>query len=467
MGAVGVGPTEVAVSPLDPAVLRALVPDSAFASLFAARERLLYLASGRTIWNVNSTARGGGVAEMLRSLVAYARGGGLDCRWLVIGCDDEHLRLTKRMYHLMLGREGDGGEMGDRQRSAYEMALAINMREIAELVHPGDVVILHDYQTAGLAPALRRQGAVVVWRCHIGMDAPNELSQQVRLFLLPYLAMADAFVFSRDAYTWPELEAARTWVIPPSIDPFSLKNRTLDRATINTLLSRLGLFEDASEPSGSYVTRLVQESLVPKGVPLVTQVARWDHLKDPVGTIRGFARHGADGSDSHLLVVGPDVAGVEDDPEAPAVFRLAVDEWRRLSVAIRARIHLACLSLTDLGQNALVVNALQRRSDIIAHKSLAEGFGLAVTEAMWKGRPVVAGRVGGIPDQIEDGMSGLLVEPDDAAAFGAAVRRLFADPNLRAKVGRAAKRRVRERFLTPRHLAQYADLLTTLLGGTT
>jgi trehalose synthase len=195
----------------------------------------------------------------------------------------------------------------------------------------------------------------------------------------------------------------------------------------------------------------------------VVQVSRWDRLKDPVGVIRGFAEHVAPQSGEHLIVAGPAVEAVSDDPEGAAVLAEARAQWERLSEDIRSRIHLACLPMEDTEENGAIVNALQRRASVVVQKSLAEGFGLTVAEAMWKARPVVASRIGGIQDQIVDGVTGVLVDPADLRRFGEAVVELLGDPARAALMGERARRRVRDEYLGPRLLRQFLRLIERLL----
>ena len=205
---------------------------------------------------------------------------------------------------------------------------------------------------------------------------------------------------------------------------------------------------------------------VPAEARLVVQVSRWDRLKDMAGVQRGFT----DAMDSlpddvHLVLVGPEVAGVSDDPEGSAVLEECRDGWRQLSPAERRRVHLVCLPMDDVDENALLVNALQRRATIVVQKSLVEGFGLTVTEAMWKGRPVVASAVGGIVDQITDMVDGVLLrDPTDVRALGDALTMLFGDAELCVALGDAGRQTVYERFLGDRHLEAYVDLLRGLVG---
>src|SRR5207249_1876295 len=191
--------------------------------------------------------------------------------------------------------------------------------------------------------------------------------------------------------------------------------------------------------------------------PFVLQVSRWDPLKDHEGVLCAFVELcRTDGTNSHLVLAGPDSDGVDDDPEGEATLEHVRDLWAAQSPAIRERVHLASLSMDDAEQNALVVNALQSRAEVVVQKSLAEGFGLTVAEAMWKERPVVASRVGGIQDQIVHGESGYLIDdPRDLAEFGAAVTAFLNEPATAAKIGARARRRARDKFLGPDHLIHY------------
>jgi trehalose synthase len=434
---------------------------------------------GRVWWNVNSTARGGGVAEMLPPLLAYARSAGIDARWLVISGTPQFFRVTKRLHHALHGSPGDATPLDAAARATYEDTLHANAQELLALVRPSDVVLLHDPQTAGLAPALARHGALVLWRCHVGADESNAETEQGWAFLAPYLTDVAATVFSRADYVPDGVDFGRVEVIPPSIDPFSAKNQDMDETVIHAILVRTGIIEG---PASDAVPSFVREDGSPGRVdrqadvvrhgpapawqtPLVVQVSRWDPLKDPVGVLRGFAEF-VDGevpSNAALVLAGPDVAAVSDDPEGAATFAEVVAAWRALPEGRRARIHLVSLPMADLEENAAIVNALQRHAAVVVQKSLREGFGLTVTEAMWKGRPVVASQIGGIQDQIVDGEHGLLLpNPTDLQAFGALLRRLLTDPPFAERLGKNARERVRERYLGVRHLIQYAELLLTL-----
>jgi len=431
------------------------------------------LRSGR-VWNVSSTARGGGVAEMLHVLLPYCRGGGTDARWTVAGGDPAFFEITKRLCVGLYGSPGDGGPLGAREHSHYRAVSAANAAGLAGRVGPGDVVVLHDPQVAGLAPHLRGRVARVVWRCHVGSDTLGEHARRAWAFLRPYLERVDAFVFSRREHVpgWigPATPVA---VIQPSLDPFAAKNAGLDPSLARAVLAVAGIVQgaggpvDVPLPGGRATVRrralVIGEGRLPaEGDPLVAQVSRWDRLKDMLGVLLAFDEQ-VDGP-ARLVLAGPDVAGVADDPEAAAVLEACRRAWQELPPARRARVQLACLPMDDPVENAVMVNALQRSAAVVVQKSVAEGFGLTVTEAMWKARPVVASAVGGIRDQIVDGVHGLLVErPEDLAGCGRAIRSLLADPAGAAALGRRAQERVADRFLGDRHLRNWAGLLTGLL----
>ncbi|SOC50521.1 trehalose synthase [Blastococcus aggregatus] len=435
------------------------------------------LFAGRALWNVNSTARGGGVAEMVQSLLAYARGQGVDARWEVISGRPEFFTVTKRLHNFLHGAAGDGLALDDAAREVYEATTRANAEEFAGRVSPDDVVLLHDPQTAGMIPVLKALGVPVVWRCHVGIDRPGPVATQAWNFLRGYVRQADAYVFSRPQYVWADLDPARTVLIPPSIDAFSAKNQTLTDDTVEAVLAVGGLQQDGRHLAEAGFTRIdgspgrvERRAEIDEGRPLtrtdpvVLQVSRWDRLKDPLGVISGFVQHVVPHTDAHLVYAGPSVEAVADDPEGQQVLDEARDLFARLPAAAQERVHLVSLPMADLEENAAMVNALQRRADVIVQKSIAEGFGLTVAEAMWKSRPVVASRIGGIQDQIEHPHSGLLVDdPADLAAYGSAVSGLVGDGARAAGIGRAGRLRVTANYLGTRSLVQYTELFGQLL----
>jgi trehalose synthase len=439
----------------------------------AARDML----SGRAVVNVNSTPTGGGVAEMLRTLLAYARGVGVDTRWFVINGDPEFFAITKRIHNHLYGALGDGGALGYAEHEYYEEVLRRNAAELLTVVRPGDIVLLHDPQVAGLAADFARAGATVVWRCHVGSDTANEHVDEAWAFLRPYLDDVDAYVFSRAEFAPPWAGGEHVFVIPPSIDPFATKNQAMEPDEVDAVLRYVGLLAgDGPPPSTTFIRadgspgRIDRHADVlqtgpppPPDAPLVVQVSRWDRMKDMAGVMTAFAEHVDAGGTAHLLLAGPVVTGVADDPEGGTVLEECTKVWRGLNHAERTRVHLACVPMRDPDEHAVIVNAIQRHAAVVTQKSLAEGFGLTVAEAMWKNKPIVASAVGGIVDQITSGENGLLVDdPHDLAGFGQAVRRLLDDRTYAAKLGANARERAVTEFLGDRHLEQWAQLFAQL-----
>jgi trehalose synthase len=473
-------PREVRAPPFSPGRFKELLDAEAWREFEDTLQRARRLLAGRVVWNVNSTAQGGGVAEMLRSFVSYARGADLDVRWVAIEGTPEFFAITKRLHNLLHGEPGDGRELGAHEREVYDAVTAANAEQLAVTVRPEDIVILHDPQTAGMVKRLSENGAVVVWRSHVGAEEPNDLVRKAWDFLAPCVKRADACVFSRHAYVPHWAVTRRTMVIQPSIDAFSPKNQDLDRDTVLAILGHVGLI-GAGVPGGVTPTftrydgtrgrvdrraEVISTGPTPAAsAPLVTQVSRWDRLKDPMGVMLGFAQHALDGTDAHLVLAGPDVSGVTDDPEGAEVLGEVEAAWRGLQDVQRSRVHLSCLPMADIDENAAIVNALQRHSTVVVQKSIQEGFGLTVAEAMWKSRPVVASAVGGIKDQIIDGETGVLLEdPDDLRRFGEVVRELLDDAAQRDRLGQNAREHVRRNFLANRHARQYVELLEAVLA---
>jgi trehalose synthase len=289
--------------------------------------------------------------------------------------------------------------------------------------------------------------------------------------------LADAYVFSRSEYVWDGLDRDRAWLMPPAIDPFSPKNQGLEDATVRGILQTIGLLSGSSAgPPPRFVrgdgtpgrverrAEVLQDEPLSDDAVLVAQVSRWDRLKDPRGLLECFERH-LDHPRVHLVMAGPSTSAVADDPEGAAVYGDVAESWRRMPPERRRRAHLVSLPMFDLDENGAMVNAVQRRADVLVQKSLAEGFGLTVTEGMWKEKAVVGSRVGGIQDQLVDGESGLLIDdPCDLDGFGRAIRSLVDDPDRAAALGRAARQRVMERFLGIGRLMEYVELVSGLVS---
>jgi len=468
---------EVEISSMDPGRFRTVLRPDQLEEFDRGLDEARELLAGRAVWNVNSTAHGGGVVELLRPLLAYARGASVDARWVVIDGSPEFFTITKRLHNMLHGAPGDGRPLDADARRVYEQVLAENVRQLSGRIQEGDVAIVHDPQPAAMIEPLKRAGAAVIWRCHVGLDRPNQLAREAWAFLLPYVTPADAYVFSRRMFAWEVLDRSRVVVIHPSIDVFAPKNEDLDPDTARAVLRASAILAGSSPPTPAVFWRqdgtpgrverqakVVEDAPLGPDDPVVLQVSRWDALKDPVGVINGFAEHVPLETGAHLLYAGPDVESVADDPEGARVFREAIDARDRLPEGARSRIHLAALPMEDDEENAIMVNALQRHARVVVQKSIAEGFGLTVAEAMWKGRPVVASRVGGIQEQIVDGETGVLLDdPRDLRVFGDAVAALLIDRPRAEQIGERARERVRERFTSARSLLDYLALIRTTL----
>ena len=361
------------------------------------------------------------------------------------------------------------------QRVTYEDVLRENASHLTALVAAGDIVLLHDPQTAGLVAHLQALGATVVWRCHIGTDESNSEVEYGWRFLEPYLQDVSATVFTRRQYVPACCDSGRAVIIPPSIEPFSAKNQEMDADTVRSILAHTGLLElpgtlrpvfsrkDGSPGGVDRRADIVRVGSAPTwDTPLIAQISRWDPLKDHLGVMEGFVRllERPGSSRAHLVLAGPTVSGVADDPEVGATLDEIIKRWHGLPHGYRRKVHVACLPMDDSDENAAIVNALQRHATIVVQKSLGEGFGLTVTEAMWKARPLVASAVGGIKDQIVSGVHGRLIsDPRNLDEFADALELLLAKEDYAKTLGKNAQARVREEYLPTRHLMQYAELL--------
>ena len=468
---------DVNIVPRDPLTLASVVGDDRAGALAtdAAADAVAALA-GRSVLNVNSTATGGGVAEMLRVLLAYVRGVGIDARWLVVEAGAPFFAVTKRIHNHLYGGVGDGGALGPDAHEIYEAALRAEADELATHLRPGDVVILHDPQTAGLARYVRDCGARVVWRCHVGVDETDENTDKAWNFLRPYLeGNVDHYVFTHREFApdWIDQEAVSA--IWPSIDPFAPKNQELSDEKVEAILTQVGLV--AGRAGDTTYTRsdgtvgrvesycdIFRNGPAP-GVdtPLVVQVSRWDVMKDMEGVMHGFAQYVDSGRDAHLVLAGPAVTAVADDPEGGQVLQQCWEAWRGLPHVVRHRVQLTCVPMHDIDENAVIVNALQRHARVLVQKSIAEGFGLTVAEGMLKGRPVVASAVGGLVDQVVDGETGYLVrDPLDLAAFGGHVAALLDDPARAHEMGEAGRQRAIDTHLGDTQLQKWLGVLQRL-----
>ncbi len=458
---------EVATRTLPLSRLEPVIGQERYERLISAGDRLKNRLGQRTVWNINSTAVGGGVAEMLQVIVGYVAGFGIPVRWLTIGGDPVFFGITKRLHNQIHGAAEGTALVSSADARHYEQVLAANAEELLTWVRPG--------------------GLKVIWRCHIGIDQQNDVSRAAWEFLRPYLSAAHAYVFTRRQFAPIWVPRARLWVIPPSIDPFSPKNAELDPEDVQTILTTVGIYADGGSADGGSAdggsTRhgkflrsdgtcgevrraglVTGDGRPGQDDPVVVQVSRWDRLKDMAGVMRGFADYVLPDKDAYLMLVGPSVSGVTDDPEGAVVFAECLAEWHLLAPHARDRVLLVTLPLNDVEENAAMVNAIQRRATIIVQKSLAEGFGLTVAEGMWKGRPVIGSAIGGIVDQIADGTGILLPDPKDLAAFGSSVRWLLEHREEAERMGAAGKAYTREHFIGDMHLIRFADVIEAVLA---
>lgn len=434
----------------------------------------------RAVWHISSTAVGGGIAELLRTAVDYHAVSGIRCGWLVPEGNSDFFHLTKQLHHHLHGSAGPGLSLSPEAHDLYTQVTTAQARATLHHLSPGDLVVLHDPQTLGMAPILVRAGMRVAWRSHIGTTTCSPLVQAAWDFLAPFLAWPLRCVFSSPSYVPAQVGHTQARVIYPTIDPDSPKCRSMPETEVHDLLSGLGLQclrperSRAAEPAvDDYLrhrTRVLHDEPLPPQASVVLQLARWDPLKDMLGVLEGFVHHIAPVNSAHLILAGPDPDDIPDDPENAAVFAEIHHRYSALPVSVRRRIHLVVLGLAnttqDLQANAVLVNALQRRASVICQKSLHEGFGLAVTEAMWKHRPVVASAVGGICEQLTPDVHGLLLEdPTDLAAFGNAVTTVLTNEAVRQRMTQAAYARCTEMFLQRREMTDYAQLYAEMLSA--
>jgi trehalose synthase len=387
-------------------------------------DRLLKAAEpfkGARVVHLSSTSFGGGVAELLASQIAVLHDLGIDADWQLIEGSEEFFAVTKLTHNAL---QGAGIPWTHTMESTYLERIAVNAARFDE---SADFIFVHDPQPAALLSALEEQGRRYgkwIWRCHIDLTHAMET---VWAFFASHVNRYDGAVFTMEDFVKPGLQA-RSWVIAPSIDPLSPKNTWLEPAAVREILDGYGI--DAARP-------------------IVSQVSRFDPWKDPLGVIDAYRMVKEEVPDLQLVLVG---AMAHDDPEG----------WHYLEQTQERRggdpdVHV----LTNLqGVGDIAVNAFQRASAVVVQKSLREGFGLTVSEAMWKERPVIAGNAGGLRLQVEDERTGFLVGSVEQCAER--LRALLHHPEQREQMGAAGKARVRERFLTMREVTDYLELLAQL-----
>jgi trehalose synthase len=389
---------------------KAVVPPGTVEFLMGLAEKV----QGKRILEINSTKEGGGVAEILRNLVPLFQEIGLDCRWEVITGNEDFFNVTKSFHNALQGWEQN---ITPRMLQNY---LEINRENAARLSPEADYVIIHDPQPAALI-ASRPSGGKWIWRCHIDISHPQA---KVWNFLRQFVVQYDTAIFSLPRFA-RKLPISQ-FLIYPSIDPLSDKNRELSTDEQDRILGKLN---------------------IPLDKPILLQVSRFDRFKDPLGVIQAY-RLAKKHHDVRLILAG---GSASDDPEGEAVLA---------EVREAARNDPDILILLLPPDAHLEINALQRAATIVLQKSLREGFGLTVAEAMWKGKPVIGGFAGGITVQLVYGITGFTVNSVEGAALR--IHSLLDNPELTVQVGRAAREYVRQNFLITRNLGDYLALMNYL-----
>jgi trehalose synthase len=397
---------------------RGVAPDHLLDNLRRAAERL----RGARVLHVNATPYGGGVSELLRSEVPLLNDLGLIADWRIISGDEAFFQVTKAVHN---GLQGAKAELTDVQKATY---LSNSRSNAAAFTEEYDFVFVHDPQPAALLPLRGKGSARWVWRCHIDTSNPNH---QIWAFLRPFLADYDAAIFTMPQFVPPDLPVRLVEIVPPAIDPLSPKNISLKDATARQVLEWIGI-------------RLRH--------PVVTQVSRFDPWKDPEGVIAAYRLARREVPELQLALVG---SLALDDPEGWQMYRRIVAETKD------DRLIHVFTNLTGVGN--IEVNAFQSLSSVVVQKSLREGFGLVVSESLWKGTPVVAGRAGGIPLQMADGVGGVLVDSVEECAR--AMVALLGDRERARALGKSGRERVREHFVIPRLVLNHLDLMQQLAAG--
>lgn len=459
----------------------------------ALRERaapVVEALEGRTVWMVSSTAQGGGVAEMLPTMVTLLNELGVRTKWFVMATDHQpFFHLTKGIHNLIHGA-GDPSVVEGEARQVYEAVNAENAVTLGRLMSPGDVLVAHDPQPMALAAKLREQlDLVTIWRCHIGLDESNESTRAAWAFLEPYAADYRQSVFSADEYI-PDYFRDRARLIYPALDPLSQKNRELHLHSVVGIMANAALAVPPGPvvlPPFPHIAQRLQAdglwapAVLPADIgllirPIVTQISRWDRLKGWLPLMHGFVdlkeRFFTGRADRpamerrrldqvRLVMAGPDPASIQDDPEGLEVIEELREAYVALDDEMKHDIALIALPMHEPDENALMVNALQRSSTIIVQNSLREGFGLTVTEAMWKRIPVLSNsRAVGPRQQIRHGRDGWLIEdPENREQIADGLDHLLNNRTDRAALARTAQRRAHQQFMIFSQLRHWLDLL--------
>lgn len=377
---------------------------------------------GIKVVHVNSTRKGGGVAEILHSLLPLKHELGLDVQWEIITGENAFYECTKKIHNAL---QGNRAEINDSMLQNYETTNRQNGERLKETLEAADIVFIHDPQPAPLLHECPNRKGKWIWRCHIDVSHPY---RQVWKYLRNFVAAYDASIWSLSAFA--QFLPHPMYLIPPSIDPLTEKNRDLDDDDITTLYE--------------------QHRIDPER-PVITQISRFDRFKDPIGVVQAY-RLAKEFIPLQLILAG---GGATDDPEGTEVL-----EEVRSAEGGDADIHVLLLP----ADAHYTVNALQRLSDIVLQKSLREGFGLTVTEALWKGKPVIGGDTGGIRLQVINHHTGFLVNTPEGAALR--IRYLVKHPDIMQEMSRKGRQFVLDNFLITRQLREYLTLMIATIHGT-
>lgn len=456
-------------------------------------ESRLPVLDGRRVVMVNSTSHGGGVAELLPPLLALMRELGVDAQWIVMETHDPaFFRLTKRLHNLIHGI-GDPA-LGRAEHDLYEQVSLENADKIEKFLSPGDVLVVHDPQPMGAGAKLREKlDIAAIWRCHIGLDRATPQTRAAWDFLEGYAEPYDHAVFTAPEYI-PTCFAGRASIIHPAVDPLSYKNRNLSVHELVGTLANAALIKpwgpvmtppfaepaERLQPDGNWAPATEPEDFGLLFRPIVTQISRWDRLKGFVPLIEGFValkqalEARTDLSDEHrhmlqlvrLVLAGPDPTSIDDDPEGKEVLAELCAAYGAMPAQIQSDVAILSLPMASKKNNALIVNALQRCSDVVVQNSLQEGFGLTVTEPMWKGAALMGSSAVGIRQQIRPGLDGLLVKnAEDANEIANTLDELLRDRSKRVVLGRSAQQRVYDQFLVFTQVQRWLELLTNTISA--
>ncbi|HMB00863.1 MAG TPA: glycosyltransferase [Spirochaetota bacterium] len=445
-----------------------------------------------TVWMVNSTAEGGGVAEMLPRMIFMLREAGITARWAVISTEQTaFFNLTKRMHNLFHG--SGRPELSKADFDLYENVSTELVQDMKKLVQTDDIVVIHDPQPAGMGSRLKDiTGVKTIFRCHIGLDKKTEQTTTIWNFMKPYLQNYDQAVFTAPEYI-PSYLKDRSVIIHPALDPFTAKNRELRIPRLTSILYASGLavkpqqlavntYQHQAErlqSDNTFKTATLPQDIGLLSHPFILQVSRWDNLKGWQELMEAFIKlkqninaYAEDKPGEHkkrlqqlrLVMAGPETAAVKDDPEAQEVLQILSKKYCELHADLQKDIILLSLPMTSREENALMVSALHTCATAVVQNSIQEGFGLTATEPMWKGTPVIVSNACGLRQQVTAGREAAMIQsPGDSEDVAATINQTLSNPDQMEAMAQKARRRVRDEFLIFTQLDKYCQLLNRLV----